>query len=159
MDRAVPCREPLPPRSIPACAEPSPRHFTVDFPYKVYLRVCGAILAALPLGVERRGLSPRVRSHPRGAQGFLRYERSISACAEPSLRYFVRQGLPRFDKMTICPEKCNWNGTGDPGSVEAIRIECALPLRARAPTLPVTVASRATRPSPAPRDRLSAPPF
>ena len=70
--------------SISACAESSCPSLTVRRGSRVYLRVCGVIVAPAARGRCGRGLSPRVRSHPEHTRRVLRRDRSISACAESS---------------------------------------------------------------------------
>ena len=71
--------------SIPACAgEPARRAGPPPF-RAVYPRVCGGTWCAPVRCRAAPGLSPRVRGNPNCEIAYLRYERSIPACAgEPS---------------------------------------------------------------------------
>ena len=92
---------PEPQRSIPACAgEPpfttSPKHWGM-----VYPRLCGGTISGVDCGVERRGLSPRVRGNRTVAcRRRMRY-RSIPACAgEPHCRW--RCASPALVYPRVC---------------------------------------------------------
>ncbi len=69
-------------RSISACAELPLLPFSNRVGRRVYLRVCGVTVERRPLGLALRGLSPRVRSYPRGGGKCNSEAGSISACAE-----------------------------------------------------------------------------
>jgi len=70
--------------SISACAESSGVGNPLISVLRVYLRVCGVILARQSSACWIGGLSPRVRSHPDATTGDRVIRGSISACAESS---------------------------------------------------------------------------
>ena len=75
-------------RSIPACAGEPFCNAPPPPPPTVYPRVCGGTRGLLPVFLDVRGLSPRVRGNPPGPVAHTNAVRSIPACAgEPAPAY------------------------------------------------------------------------
>ena len=67
--------------SIPACAGEPPSAAAATWTPRVYPRVCGGTASAAATGLQRRGLSPRVRGNRPFHQVNRNAGRSIPACA------------------------------------------------------------------------------
>ena len=100
-NRLVHHEQPMPRRSIPACAgEPTDAYAVVGQKW-VYPRVCGGTTESRSSGAGRQGLSPRVRGNPPAAGHRTGGERSIPACAgEPRITRTGRR--PRGVYPRVC---------------------------------------------------------
>ena len=86
--------------SIPACAGEPRWTRPTSANAMVYPRVCGGTCTAAPTPAGMTGLSPRVRGNHLRRSSWLKYQRSIPACAgEPARRIASSQPPPVYPRV------------------------------------------------------------
>ena len=103
-------------RSIPACAGEPVEQGQTRSRQTVYPRVCGGTFDRRKHGIDKRGLSPRVRGNQEAVGRRGPQERSIPACAgepaPPRVRHLERRVYPRVcgGTVSIWKEAARTNG-------------------------------------------------
>ena len=100
--------DPVPTRSIPACAGEPSQHFLQDSLDEVYPRVCGGTPPHTPPLATLPGLSPRVRGNPSVMSRIVFTTRSIPACAGEPAGPWANLAVAR-----VYPRVCGGTGRGN----------------------------------------------